>query len=630
MPGLANERLDGLVHAPEFPSHLEWLNTDKPLSLAAFRGKIVLLDFWTFCCINCMHVIPDLKKLEAKYSKELVVIGVHSAKFQNEKQSESIRQAILRYGIKHPVINDLNMEVWQQYGIRSWPTLVLINPRGRVIGVKSGEGIFDLFDSIIAQTIPYFDQKKELKRGPLVLALEEAKQAKTLLSFPGKIHADAQSNRLFITDSNHNRIIVVDLEGNILDSIGSGQAGKKDGSFEDADFDHPQGTFAEGGFLYIADTENHLVRRADLKSRQVTTLLGTGQQARGSGAGTQAPLNSPWDLLVHEGNLYIAMAGSHQIYAADLKTLEAKPHAGSGGEARLDGPLISAALAQPSGLATDGKKIYFADSEVSSIRSADIHPSGKVETIVGEDLFEFGDIDGPSRTARLQHPLGVAFSKGILYVADTYNSKIKKVDPGKLTSHTYAGTGKHGLKDGPFKEAQFFEPGGLAVLGDNIYVADTNNHEIRVLDTIKNEVRTFEFKGLEKLARQTMKHFKGREVAIPKQTVKEGEVLFRMDIKLPAGYKLNSNAPLHADWKSEEDGIVSFSKETPSGKSSFPLEIRAQAASGKTNLLFEAVIYYCTENSSVCLFDHVRMRMPVEVSKSGASVLPLDVVVEAT
>src|SRR5215475_7196021 len=134
------------VRAPEITGGRGWLNTDKPLSLAALKGKVVLLDFWTYGCINCIHIIPDLKKLEAKYPNQLVVIGVHSAKFLNEKGTENIRQAILRYEIEHPVVNDKDFEIWQSYTARSWPTLVLINPKGKEVGRHSGEGIYDIFD----------------------------------------------------------------------------------------------------------------------------------------------------------------------------------------------------------------------------------------------------------------------------------------------------------------------------------------------------------------------------------------------------------------------------------------------------------------------------------------------------
>ncbi|MEP7274651.1 MAG: thioredoxin-like domain-containing protein, partial [Acidobacteriota bacterium] len=417
-----NELFEGEYNAPEFPAGMEWLNTDRPLSLRELRGKIVLIDFWTYCCINCMHIIPDLKRLEAKYSKELVVIGVHSAKFSTEKGTESIRQAVLRYEIEHPVVNDRDFEVWQQYVAQAWPTLVLINPKGKIVGKHSGEGIFDVFDKSIGEMASYFKAKGELEEKPLSFRLEKSNAPPSLLSFPGKVLADEKSNRLFISDTNHNRIIVTNLEGTVMDVIGDGAIGTRNGSFAEVEFNHPQGVALDGQVLYICDTENHLIRKADLSARTVTTLVGTGAQAQQhnvAGNGREVALNSPWDALVHAGKLYVAMAGSHQLWVVDPVSSEARPYAGSGREHHVDGPLLNSALAQPSGLTTDGKSIFFADSEISSIRAAALPPGATVSTIVGQGLFDYGDIDGTGDTVRLQHPLGVVYADGKLYVADT-------------------------------------------------------------------------------------------------------------------------------------------------------------------------------------------------------------------
>ena len=250
---------DGQADAPDFPASLEWLNTARPLSLADLRGKVVLLDFWTYCCINCMHIIPDLKKLERKYAQELIVIGVHSAKFENEKQTSNIREAIKRYEIEHPVVNDKDFQVWRSYGARSWPTLILINPHGRIIGAHSGEGIYDLFDQVIGATVQHFDAKGAIDRRPINFQLEKDKSPRSILSFPGKITADQPSKRLFFTDSNHNRVIVAAFDGQILECIGGGNAGLKDGLFEAAKFFRPQGICydSKSDRIYVADTENH-------------------------------------------------------------------------------------------------------------------------------------------------------------------------------------------------------------------------------------------------------------------------------------------------------------------------------------------------------------------------------------
>src|SRR5687767_7345333 len=331
------------VRAPEITGGRGWLNTDKPLSLAALKGKVVLLDFWTYGCINCIHIIPDLKKLEAKYPNELVVIGVHSAKFQNEKETENIRRIILRYEIEHPVYNDSEYAVWQSYGVRAWPTQVLIDPAGYIIGGFSGEGKYDVIDQTIAKVVDEFRKKGELNEEPLKLVLERAKVGDLPLAFPGKILADANNDRLFIADSNHNRIVVAKLDGTLTETIGAGEAGAADGAFDKATFYRPQGLALAGDYLYVADTENHLIRRVNLKTRTVETIAGTGKQSReyppkGGPARTTA-LSSPWDLGLVGRTLYIAMAGPHQIWKLDLDNNQVSVFAGSGREARLDGSL---------------------------------------------------------------------------------------------------------------------------------------------------------------------------------------------------------------------------------------------------------------------------------------------------
>ncbi len=486
----------GEVHAPDFPPGADWLNTQRPLSIRDLRGKVVLLDFWTFCCINCMHILPDLKKLERKYKDELVVVGMHSAKFTAERDTENIRQAVLRYEIEHPVVNDTQMAAWRQYAVRAWPTVVLIDPEGKVIGRHSGEGLFEPFDRLIGKVIEVFDQEGKIDRSPLGLILEAAKAPRPVLSFPGKVLADEAGGRLFIADSSHNRIVAASLaDGTVLGVIGQGEIGLVDGDFETARFHHPQGMALDGQHLYIADTENHAIRRADLAARRVETLAGTGQQSRGldasPGLAAGRALNSPWDLVVHNGVLYIAMAGPHQIWKMGLKTGKIGGHAGSGREAHIDGPLAEAALAQPSGLTTNGQALFFADSEVSSIRAADLDPLGRVSTLAGQGLFDYGDIDGAGDQVRLQHPLGVLWVDSFLYVADTYNNKIKILFPQTRAVATFAGTGKAGLRDGPADQAEFNEPAGLAAAHAQLYVADTNNHAIRRIDLASREVSTF-------------------------------------------------------------------------------------------------------------------------------------------
>lgn len=614
----------GRVNAPDFPGGLEWLNTDHPLSLKDLRGKVVLLDFWTYCCINCMHVIPELKQLEAKYPNELVVIGVHSAKFTTEQGTENIRQAILRYGLEHPVVNDKDFQVWNSYTANSWPTFVIIDPEGKVVGRHSGEGVFELFDGVIGGIVKEFDARGAINRTPLTFALEKERVPKSLLSFPGKIAVDSAGRTLYVTDSNHNRVIILSASDfSVLDVVGDGSAGLQDGSFLDSRFNKPQGIAATGDALYVADTENHAIRKIDLRARTVQTLAGTGHQAREyniAGRGKDVALNSPWDLLLHDGKLYIAMAGPHQLWTLNLTSLEAKPYAGSGREDIVDGKLLSAALAQPSGITTDGQKLYFADSEVSGVRSADLDADGNVETIVGEGLFEFGDIDGRGKQVRLQHPIGILYHDRALYVADTYNNKIKRIDPATKRSETFIGTGTAGMADGPARVATLNEPNGLVYVNGKLIITDTNNHLLRLYDFSTGRLSTPQIRSSDRLVMRGGKAdatFGGELVLLGSQTVSPGAGEVRVSVSIPDGYKLNNEAPFYIGYASGDGSIVaidSTKREQNIENPQFPIVLPARFSEGKTTLWIDLVVYYCEkEKEALCLVKPLRLEVPVTV-----------------
>jgi thiol-disulfide isomerase/thioredoxin len=493
----ADERLA----APELSGGVGWLNTASPLRLKDLRGKVVVLDFWTYCCINCIHTLPDLARLEKKYANQLVVVGVHSAKFDNEKDTDHIRKAILRYEISHPVVNDAHMAIWEKYrrfGVRSWPSLVLIDPEGKVVGIAPGEGNYDVLDTNIERLVKVHRAKKTLDEKPRRFQLaRHQEKGDSPLFFPGKVLADAAGKRLFIADSTHHRIVITSLNGEKIAIAGTGEPGWTDGPFGRARFDDPQGMALRGETLYVADRQNHLIRALDLKAGTVMTVAGTGVQDRRtrdrSGPALKMGMNSPWDLYVHGDTLYIAQAGHHQIWTLDLDKQVLAPYAGDGWEKLGDGPLAEACFAQPSGLTSDGTHLYVADSEASAIRKLPLRGGrGGVKTIVGEGLFEFGDVDGVGDKVRLQHALGVAYHDGKLYVADTYNSKLKMIDPTKRSCTTLLGD-KGGWLAGPL----FNEPAGLSFAGDKLYVADTNGHRIRVVDLKTGAVSTLVLKGVE-------------------------------------------------------------------------------------------------------------------------------------
>ncbi len=617
------------VRAPELTGARGWLNTDKPLSLAALKGKVVLLDFWTYGCINCMHIIPDLKRLEKKYPNELVVIGVHSAKFENEKDTENIRRIILRYEIEHPIVNDAYFNIWRAYAVDAWPTRYLIDPAGYVIGRLSGEGGYEVLDKTIADTIAEFRKRGELNEAPLNLVLEKAKVGDLPLAFPGKILADAKNDRLFIADSDHNRIVITKLDGTLIETIGAGAHGADDGTFDAATFFRPQGLALDGDKLYVADTENHLIRMVDLKARTVQTIAGTGVQSHEygeSGPALKIALNSPWDLQLAGRTLYIAMAGPHQIWRLDLDTQEIATFAGTGREARVDGPRDEAAFAQPSGMATDGQTLFVSDAEANIIRAIDLLPNGRVRTLVGGDLFDFGDHDGRGDDVRLQHPLGLARWNDKLLIADTYNHKIKLLDPLAKTVSSFAGTGKPGQTDGA--TPSFYEPGGLSVAGDKLYVADTNNHAIRILDLKTKETKTLQIKGLQPPANNQAAAPDVapniEEIKVAPQKLRAGDASIVIDINLPAGYHLNPTAPQRYSITIESGGEQTKSAPIEVSKTtkglSLPIRIPIGVSAGPATARASFTFVYCREdNTGVCRIKSLMWRVPIEVEANATA-----------
>jgi len=459
------------VRAPELPDDLDWFNTEQPLTLASQRGKVVLLDFWTSCCVNCMHVLPDLRYLENKYPETLTVIGIHSPKFENERKPAQLQKAINRYHIRHPIANDTKFQLWRAYGIKAWPSMIFIDPEGYVVGVLRGEGRRRQLDELISQHIDVAEDKGILAYSPVPVALQPEPQG--ALSFPGKVLA--ARNSLYIADSGRNRVLETYHDGKIRRIFGSGTAGMLDGVETAAMFNNPQGMVIVGDFLYVADTDNHAIRRIHLKSGEVMTLAGTGKQGRYVADSFREPLeaelNSPWDLGYYESNLYIAMAGQHQIWRMNLNHLAIDRYAGSGREDIVDGPLDSACFAQPSGLTALDGRLFVADSETSAVREIEFN-SEQVKTIIGKGLFDFGDRSGVGREARLQHPLGITVDdeRNALWLADTYNSKIKRIDVKTSEVSTF----KINFK--------LNEPGGLSLYRNKLFIANTNEHQIVVLD----------------------------------------------------------------------------------------------------------------------------------------------------
>lgn len=536
---------------PEFPVDADWLNCPPLRVDRELRGKVVLLDFWTYCCINCMHILPDLAYLENKFQgKAMTVVGVHSAKFDNEKDTGAIRDAVLRYDVRHPVINDKNMELWRALGVSSWPTVAVVSPTGKLIVSLSGEGHRRDLDDILTAALEYYGEKNMLDATPVPESLEKNKDSRLTASplrFPGKIALDAESNRLFISDSGNHRIVVTELStGKFLAAYGGNGPGLRNGPGNFSAFNRPQGlTYSPAtDSLFVCDTENHAIREIQLKTGEVRTVVGDGVKGendfRGGAAGAEQRLNSPWDcLLLEDGKnqvLLVAMAGQHQIWRVDIATGVAAAVSGNGSERNQNGSTgLTSSWAQPSGLALVSKntsisnnefslenmEVLVADSESSTIRRLNLSSGGASACIGGDplfsdNLFKFGDEDGMGANALLQHPLAVAAglpsgsssssssskTKTTAWVADSYNHRLKLLDTTTCSITTVAGTGQAGFLDGIGTSAQLSEPSGLAVspVDGRVFIADTNNSLIRVFDPTASKLFTLQLQGVPKPA----------------------------------------------------------------------------------------------------------------------------------
>jgi len=434
------------VRAPELSGAGGWVGTPSPLSLAALRGKVVLLDFWTFCCANCLHVIEELRPLEHEFADVLVVVGVHSPKFAHEADHDAVVAAVERYDVRHPVLDDPGLTMWRQYAVRAWPTLVLVDPEGYVVAQASGEGHAAGLAEVIRDLVATHEAKGTLRRGDAPYVPPPA--AETPLRFPGK--AIDTPLGLLVSDTGHRSVVLLDDDGGVVR--------RYDG------FREPQGLclLPDGG-VAVADTSAHVVRRLDLTTGEVTVLAGTGEQLRAapfSGPALAQPLSSPWDLAWYDGRLVIAMAGIHQLWAYDGETVGVI--AGTAAEGLRDGPAETAYLAQPSGLSVGADRLWFADSETSALRW---YCDGEVGTAVGHGLFDFGHVDGPAADALLQHPLGVlARADGTVLVCDTYNGALRSYDPAAGTVSTLA-TG-------------LAEPSDAVERGGEVWVVESAGHTV--------------------------------------------------------------------------------------------------------------------------------------------------------
>ncbi|MFI5544728.1 NHL domain-containing thioredoxin family protein [Streptomyces sp. NPDC051815] len=464
------------VRAPELIGKGGWLNTGgKELTLADLRGRVVILDFWTFCCINCLHVLDELRELEEKHRDTVVIIGVHSPKFVHEAEHAAVVDAVERYEVHHPVLDDPELATWKQYAVRAWPTLVVIDPEGYVVAQHAGEGHAHAIARLVEELEAEHEAKGTLRRGDGPYVAPEP--VATDLRFPGKA-LQLPGGTFLVSDTTRHQLVELAADGeSVVRRIGSGERG-----FGPDAFSEPQGlALLPDGRVVVADSVNHALRTYDPATGLVETVAGTGRQwwqgSPTSGPALETDLSSPWDVAWWEGRVWIAMAGVHQLWTWDPETGTVEVAAGTTNEGLVDGPAAEAWFAQPSGLAAAGDRLWIADSETSALRYVLAGPEGYVvESAVGTGLFDFGHRDGDAAQALLQHPLGVtALPDGSVAVCDTYNHALRRYDPATGQVTTLA--------------TDLREPSDAVLAGDDIVVVESARHRLTRLRLPEEAVR---------------------------------------------------------------------------------------------------------------------------------------------
>ncbi len=620
----------------------QWLNVQRPLTTDDLRDKIVLLDFWTYCCINCIQTLPELAKLEKEFRDNLVVIGVHSGKFDQEKETDPIRQAVLRYGVEHPVVNDRDFRIWNSFNVRSWPTLILLQPGGMAVNTWVGEGHIDAVRKAIRKLIAQYPKRSKAK---LPVELERDKVARGEFFYPSKLAFDDAAKILYVADSSHHQIAAFHWDPKQPAALKpafrigkQGDSGFKDGTFAGARFRRPQGLALAKGMLYVADTENHAIRRVDLKSKRVSTIAGNGKQGTSKVAKSLAakttPLASPWDVALHpdDDSLVIAMAGTHQLWSLDIPRGRISVIAGTGVESIQDGVLTENTLSQPSGLSSLLGSLYFVDAETSSLR---FYFESFVRTLVGKGLFEFGMKDGERKDAKMQHPLALYADVTGIYIADTYNHAIRRYDPPKQTMETLVGDGKPGDSGENVAEdaedSRLNEPAGITKLADGLFViADTNNHRLVLLNRATKKIERIRIEG-EKVPNLLPKSamvdsvnsvMAEKRIAqrLPNLVVTAEKAVNRTNpeirILLPERYKINAEGPSFLRLFEGAAPQEKLLKEWNRADLESSLVLKVEDLRSDRKYFVQGTVYYCLDaKNAVC--EIASVGFPLKVDAQG-------------
>jgi thiol-disulfide isomerase/thioredoxin len=590
----------GHPRAPDLDRVGTWLGTDRPLLFrGALQGRVVLLDFWTSGCVNCLHALPVYRALEERFrGQPFQVVGIHSGKFDAEKEVSAVAEAMARNGIDHPVGTDSDHVVWDQYAIRGWPTAVLVDARGYAVAWFRGEPELGKLTAWVQAALDDGRARGVLAAGPAEFRRPGPGETGPL-AFPGKVLA-LSGGGLAVADSGHHRLLLLDAAGKLVRAVGSGLEGFSDGPADVASFRSPQGLAERDGALYVADTGNHAVRSVDLLSGRVETLAGTGRKGEGAiqpaADARTVSLRSPWDLTFLGDTLWIAMAGSHQLWRLDVRSGALSAGAGSGREGLDDGPLAEATFAQPSGLATDGHVIYVADSEASAIRRVD-PAAGTVRTLAGEGLFDAGLRDGPLARARFQHPQGLALDRGVLWVSDTFNGAVRRISLADGQVSTVA----RGLA----------QPGGLTVTAGRLVVADTDHHRLVTPTPGTGAVAPVPLTGVAPPSVRGVERPVLATRALPLQHLEDAPVAsgggeLVLEVRLPEGHTFTAGAPQRVELT--VDGRAAPVELAEAAGGTLRATVAISPLRTPSDAVYSVSLYYCRDGrDSVCLVDRRRL-----------------------
>jgi thiol-disulfide isomerase/thioredoxin len=611
-------------------SSKEWLNVSRDLRMGDLKNRIVLLDFWTYACVNCMHMIPEIKKLEEEFGDKLTVVGVHSGKFDNEKEIENIKSAVLKFDINHPVVNDNDSSIWKKFNVSSWPTLILLDPRGNIQKVYIGEGNGVKIHSDIKKLIKKYNPK--ITRSPLPILLEKNKIVDHVLQFPSKVAFAknfsykniARTNALVVSSTASNKIIIAKLTGEIILEIGSQDGGFEDGKIEDAKFNLPRGLLYRNNVLYVADTGNHALRKIDFANNKVSTIA--GDTTRGdiislTNSAKKTKLASPWDLdfFPDRNNIIIANAGTHQLLKYNISKGVISPFAGSGKEGIADGKFPNNSLAQTGGLSSFGGKLYFVDSETSSLRVAD--SSGNIKTLIGKGLFDFGRKNGEVDKALMQHPVGVTADDTGIYIADTLNHIIRKYNFSTKKISDYSGS-VQGSEVGPKKKTSYNAPEDIISILDKFYIADTNNNRILVLDRKDRTSEILDLIPQLKMPKDGLLEYLPNLKKIPSSYVKNG-IRIKLVFDLKKGWKINQQAPSFFNLVQIENNKTATLITRYDSSAIEHREVKLPKLSSKYSYYLQGTVYYCEDKpNALCLIRSYEQKL--DVGKLGTEEIKIE------